>query len=244
MFNSSNIIDLPEKTEKTMNSNNNKKNGFAGIIICVIAIIALKAAGKIIGKLLSVILTIAVIGVLIFCGIVVFTALKDTGKDSPGASKAKTPSQDEAKLLSQGRTALAKLRTSNLKIRDLVIKEKSTAICDLADKILAALKKDPEKTGSCVELLRYYLPELADIISRYTAVQDQPGAPEITAKLSARLDSVNETMTKTLSAAASGQQLDISSDLEALRIALSLGDEALPKDEAEELAEKYDQNNE
>ncbi|MBQ6013820.1 MAG: 5-bromo-4-chloroindolyl phosphate hydrolysis family protein [Firmicutes bacterium] len=224
--------------------NRSSKSGLTGIVLCIAAIIILRSIAPMLGRLLSTLLTIAVVGVLIFCGLIVYYALTGSGKDGGGSSAVRRPSQSDAKLMSEGRTALARLRTANLKIIDPQVKAKSENVCAIADRIMAALRRDPEKTPDAVQLLRYYLPQLAEIISRYTAMQQSADAAQTTEKLSAHLDTIASVMEKHYSALVSGDQINVSSDMEAMMQALRLdgldpSSSGLPRDEAEMLAEKY-----
>ena len=48
--------------------NGSSKSGFTGIILCIVAIILLKSIAPMLGRLVSTLLSIAVLGVLVFCG--------------------------------------------------------------------------------------------------------------------------------------------------------------------------------
>ncbi len=219
------------------------KSGLTGIILCVVAIIILKSIAPMLGKLVSTLLNIAVLGVLVFCGLVVYYAIKDAGKE--GAKPAARQQDPQvSRLLSEGRSALARLRTANLRIQDPVIKQKSENICSIADRIMNALRRNPGKTSDAVQLLKYYLPQLADIVTKYTAVQQGADAAATAAQLGVHLDTIAGAMEKQYSAIVSDEKLDVAAEMEAMKLALQLDgldpDYAkLYKDEAEELAEKY-----
>lgn len=224
----------------------NSKSGLTGIILCIVAIIVLKSVAPLIGKLLSVILTLAVIAVLIFCGFIVYYALKKSGDEdaNPNAAKKQLdPSQ--SKVLSEGRSALAKLRTANLNVKDPAIKAKNDNICEIADRILAGLRRNPDKIADSVQLLKYYLPELADIVNKYTKTQVGEGAEETTAKLGEHLDKIASIMEKQYEAVVSDEKLDVTAEMEAMKMVLQMDGLDIPEpviDEAAMLSKKYEDN--
>ncbi len=224
--------------------NRSSKGGFTGIILCVVAIIVLLRVAPVLGRLVSTLLSLAVLAALVFCGFVVYYALKGDGsKNGSGNSSApRQPDPQASRLLSEGRSALAKLRTANLRIQDPAIKAKSENICAVADRIMNALRRNPGKTPEAVQLLKYYLPQLADIISKYTAMQQSADAAQTTAQLGAHLDTITAAMEKQYSAIVSDEKLDVSAEMEAMKLALQMdgldGADVL-RDEAEELAQKY-----
>lgn len=222
--------------------NRNSGNGLWGIFLCVIALIVLSKISKLLGFLFSLILGLVLLAVLAFCVYIAFTALKGSNDPAP-AKNGRAMTSAEAKVVGEGRAALTALRTANLKIENQQVKDKIDSICKQVDQIMTNLRRDPDRVQDNVQLLKYYLPQLAEIVAKYVKIQGPSSETATDEKLMEHLDMVSAALVKQFESTVSDEKVDLTAEMDAMKAALQMdGLDAPAADaaEAEDLAKKYE----
>ena len=105
---------------------------------------------------------------------VMFFAFKGSADDAKNAAKngraILTP--EEAQTLATARHQVTEIRILNTKIDDAEIRRRSNEVCDIMDKILAAMKEDPKKIADGQMFLQYYLPTQKEILSKFEHIEE------------------------------------------------------------------------
>ncbi|MCF0151627.1 MAG: 5-bromo-4-chloroindolyl phosphate hydrolysis family protein [Firmicutes bacterium] len=223
-------------------NNNRSRSGLTGVLLCVLALIVLTKISKLLGFLFSLLLGLALLAVLAFCVYIAFTAIRDSANQPSDTKNGRPLTASESKLLSEGRAALTSIRMDNLKITDPQVREKIDSVCSRMDQILSNLKRNPQRIGDSVQLLKYYLPQLAEIVDKYARLQN-PGQEDSSKEtMLVHLDMISEALVKQFDETLSAEKLDLTAEMEAMKAALQmdgLQTEAVIT-QADELAKKYE----
>lgn len=214
------------------------KNGKSGCLstIAVIALIVLliKIAPMLftlikIGMILSIVGIVAVVVLVIY-----FSVHKDEKKTGDSeqnpVSESEVPpttekadpelTEEQNEILKTGRTHLMDIRRRIPHIQNIPIRTVSGKICDEADKILKTLRKKPEIIPRVRQFLNYYLPTLGSILEKYVRLE-QGGvvADDISENTLEHLIDIKHAMEKQYEALFDDDKLDLTVEMEALKIA-------------------------
>ncbi len=77
------------------------------------------------------------------------------------------------RLLSQGYAGIKEIRSLEGRIRNEEVRRKVEAICDIGDKILANIEKNPKDAGLARKFFTYYLDTAVKIVARYIEISRQ-----------------------------------------------------------------------
>lgn len=217
------------------------------IIRALVVVVLFFVAAKLIGGGASLIVALfklgftAVVVLFLVIAFSVFLFKKDEGKkgEQPKADPApepqpEPPKQEEAKfepepdLTDSERDALEKsgrvleeLRVGVDEVEDGEVKAAAEDVCRRIERILKTLRKQPDEISNARQCLTYYLPTLRDVIARYLTLESagtlSDGMVEKTLKF---LGQVREAMDKQYESLFDNEALDLSVDMEAMRIAL------------------------
>ena len=120
------------------------------------------------------VLGIAFGAIVLLVAAVMFFAFKGSADDAKNAAKngraILTP--EEAQTLATARHQVTEIRILNTKIDDAEIRRRSNEVCDIMDKILAAMKEDPKKIADGQMFLQYYLPTQKEILSKFEHIEE------------------------------------------------------------------------
>ena len=153
------------------------KNGggsSSGVLIAItVAALLIGIFGGGLSAVLGV-LGIAFGAIVLLVAAVMFFAFKGSAEDAKNAAKngraILTP--EEAQTLATARHQVTEIRILNTKIDDAEIRRRSNEVCDIMDKILAAMKEDPKKITDGQMFLQYYLPTQKEILSKFEHIEE------------------------------------------------------------------------
>lgn len=222
-----------------------KNSVIRALVVVVLFFVAAKLIGggaSLIGALFKLGFT-AVVVLFVVIAFSVFLFKKDEGKkkeqpkadpasepqpEPPKQEEAKTEQQPEHDLTDSEREALEKsgrvldeLQVKVGEVEDGEVKAAAEDVCRRIERILKTLRKQPDEIPNARQCLTYYLPTLRDVIARYLTLESagtlSDGMVEKTLKF---LGQVREAMDKQYESLFDNEALDLSVDMEAMRIAL------------------------
>lgn len=130
---------------------------------------AFGAAARVIVKvtlfaLLALAALVAVIVIFALTG-----AKKKDGEKAPSAAAAQTEPRraENEKLLAQGRSELAGYRARSARIRNAQVRDACAPVFAAAERLLQALREQPEEIPGGRSFFNYYLPTLGTILKKY-----------------------------------------------------------------------------
>lgn len=203
---------------------NNKSSGTAGVLGLIAVIVVLILLGRYMPVALKTILIVAavIIGALIAIVIVgIVLASRDDKKKAAAGTGPKELSDDQKEVLAKGRDELMNLRRKIMRITTMPVRTKANEICGIIDKILQALKDNPEKIPSTRQFLNYYLPTLGKVLEKYDRLEDSHTATEeITQNVVNYLTDVKAATSKIYENLFESDKLDMSVEMEAMMMAV------------------------
>lgn len=217
------------------------------LVVVVLFFVAAKLLGggaSLIGAIFKLGFT-AIIVLFAVIAFSVFLFKKDEGKKKPQQKPApepepapEPPEQEEAKqepksepepdlteaereALEKSNQVLGELQAKVELVKDGEVKSAADDVCCRIDRILQTLRKQPDEIPRARQCLTYYLPTLRDVITRYQTIEASgtlsDGMSEKTLKF---LGQVREAMDKQYESLFGNEAMDLSVDMEAMRIAL------------------------
>lgn len=196
----------------------NKFSGILGVLGLIGAVVLYFILRKVFPSLATAMLVVgAVIVALIVILVVVvlfFALRKPKRKDGPAADN------DVTAVLTKGRTNLTELRRMGIRIKNLKVRKLNEEICVIIDKILRALKEQPEDIPRVRQFLNYYLPPLGEILLKYVRVEES-GVPaeSVTQNTIAWLGDIKTAMEKQYANLFDDDILDLTVEMETLTLA-------------------------
>ncbi len=220
-----------------------KKSGWP---IAVLVIIALMIAGGIIkaipaifklGIWLLILLVVLLIAIVIMVIVLALRGGSKKAKPVPDNNKSdgnnqKRDSGDEQlskikltaeqeNLLTKGKLNIVELRKIIARIKDPEVREKSTEICDINERILRTLREKPEQIQTVRQFLNYYLPTLGEILVKYKRIESSGIPAEASEKkVEKYLDDIKRAMQKQYENLYEDDKLDLSVDMETMTMAV------------------------
>lgn len=196
----------------------NKFSGILGVLGLIGAVVLYFVLRKVFPSLATAMLVVGAVIValiVILVVVVLFFALhKPKKKDGPAADN------DVTTVLTKGRTNLTELRRMGIRIKNLKVRKLNEEICVIIDKILRALKEQPEDIPRVRQFLNYYLPTMGEILLKYVRVEES-GIPAetVTQNTIAWLGDIKTAMEKQYANLFDDDILDLTVEMETLTLA-------------------------
>lgn len=124
--------------------------GILGLIGTAVLFLILRRFSPSLSRLFLIIGIIAISCVLVLVALVLYFTFRKPKKKPDSAS-------NRTVLLQKGRSDLLELRQLTLRIHDQRIRKSGEEVCRVVEKILAALKEQPEDISKAHQLFSYYL---------------------------------------------------------------------------------------
>ena len=185
--------------------------GILGLIGAAVLFLILRRFSPSLSRLFLIIGIIAISCVLVLVALVLYFAFRKPKKKPDSAS-------DRAVLLQKGRSDLLELRQLTLRIHDQRIRKSGEEVCQVVEKILAALKEQPEDIPKARQLFSYYLLTFSGILQRYARLE-QSGVPvaDDAEKVAVCLDGIQVAMRKMYDSLYDDDKLDLTVEIETLK---------------------------
>lgn len=189
-------------------------NGSYGWLLPVgIAMLAIALLGKFKGLLLVGGIVLGAVVVLV--GIILLIALKTSNDEAKNKPQIQNMSEGDAAVYQAARRDLTDLRVLNARLKEYDVREESNAICGTMEKILTALKEDPNRIASAQMFLQYYLPTQKNILTKYHQIVESGVAHEdLKKKVMNHLADIKTATDKQLLNVFEDDILDISAEME------------------------------
>ena len=187
--------------------------GILGLIGAAVLFLILRHFFPSLSRLFLIIGIITIFGVLALTALVIYFAFAfRKPKKKPDSTS------DRAVLLQKGCSDLLELRQLTLRIHDQRIRKSSEEVCRVVEKILAALKEQPEDIPKVRQLFSYYLPTFVGILQRYVRLE-QSGVPaaDDAEKVAVCLDGIQVAMRKMYDSLYTDDKLDLTVEIETLK---------------------------
>ena len=200
------------------------KNGggsSSGVLIAItVAALLIGIFGGGLSAVLGV-LGIAFGAIVLLVAAVMFFAFKGSAEDAKNAAKngraILTP--EEAQTLATARHQVTEIRILNTKIDDAEIRRRSNEVCDIMDKILAAMKEDPKKIADGQMFLQYYLPTQKEILTKYEHIEESgiEAKYQLAEKVLRHLKDIREATQKQLGNVFDNDVFDVDAEIELMK---------------------------
>ena len=126
-------------------------------------------------------------------------------------------SAEAKRILNKGRDHVNELRRLLGRIQNLNVKKRGEDICAESEKILFALRQQPEDIPMVRRFFNYYLPTLGNILLKYLRLEESGMATEqTTVKVMSCLGEIKVAMEKQYAAIFENDLLDLTVEMEAL----------------------------
>ena len=207
-----------------------------GLGIVVLAIVALVLVNRFVPSIFAAFAWIAgIAAVILILVIVLIILLANKATKSLKKGKAEPPKEEppktqtgtagltpeQASVLNKGRSDLLKVRKILTKIHNLEVSNAGYDICASLDKLLQALRSKPEKIPGCRQFLNYYIPTLAEVLSKYSRLESNGVvSKENTEKVINFLIDFRKASGKQYQSLFDDDKLDMTVDIEAMTIAI------------------------
>lgn len=207
----------------------------SGFVVLIVLIAVLALTRKFVPSIFSAFAWIAGIAAAILIAIIVLIiivankAAKSVKKETP-QPKAEEPQTEtgtshlppeQAAILNKARSDLLTVRKILARIHNFEISKAGYDICASLDKLLQALRDKPEKITGCRQFLNYYIPTLAEVLTKYSRLETNGVVtPENTEKVLNFLIDFRKASGKQYQSLFEDDKLDMSVDIEAMTIAI------------------------
>ena len=167
------------------------------------------------------VLGIAFGAIVLLVAAVMFFAFKGSAEDAKNAAKngraILTP--EEAQTLATARHQVTEIRILNTKIDDAEIRRRSNEVCDIMDKILAAMKEDPKKIADGQMFLQYYLPTQKEILTKFEHIEESgiEAKYQLAEKVLRHLKDIREATQKQLGNVFDNDVFDVDAEIELMK---------------------------
>ena len=206
-----------------------------GLIVVIVAIVALVLINKFVPSVFTAFAWVAGIAVVILIAVIVLIVLlankaaralkKDDPKPKPEAPQTQTGTSnlppEQAAIINKGRADLLVVRQILARIHNPEISKAGNDICASLDKLLMTLREKPEKIKGCRQFLNYYIPTLAEVLTKYSRLEASGVVtPENTEKVLNFLIDFRKASGKQYQSLFEDDKLDMTVDIEAMSIAI------------------------
>ena len=148
-----------------MGDNSESLWGLLGLIGCIVVFGLVRRFFPVLSVIVLIIGGIVFLLLLLLVAFVIFLCFR-----KPKNEKVKE--QDITAVLSKGRSNLMEIRRLAMRIRDQRVKGMTEEICKEADKVLKALREQPENISQVRQFFNYYLPTLKSILGKYGRMEE------------------------------------------------------------------------
>ena len=206
-----------------------------GLIVVIVAVVSLVLINKFVPSVFTAFAWIAGIAAVILIAVIVLIvllankAVKSLKKNDPKPKQEAPQTQtgtsnlppEQAAVINKGRADLLTVRRVLAKIHNPEICKAGNEICASLDKLLMTLREKPEKIKGCRQFLNYYIPTLAEVLTKYSRLE-QSGVvtPENTEKVKNFLIDFRKASGKQYQSLFEDDKLDMTVDIEAMTIAI------------------------
>lgn len=136
----------------------------------------------------------------------------------PKAESVGTAGGEDAKVLAKGRSDLLELRQLNMRLKKRQIRSRSEEICSIVDKILQALREQPEDIPRARHFFHYYLPTMGEILRKYRVLENSGvAASDAAENVISCLEVIKEAMEKQYASLFDDDKLDLTVEIEVLK---------------------------
>jgi len=200
-----------------------KNGGGSSSGLLVLAAVAVLLIGLLGGGLSAVlgVLGIAFGAIVLLVAGVMFFAFKGSAEEAENAAKNGKAilTTEEAQTLANARHQVTEIRMLNTKIDDPEIRRRSNEVCDIMDKILAAMKEDPKKIADGQMFLQYYLPTQKEILSKFEHIEESgiEARTELAGKVLTHLKDIRKATQKQLGNVFDNDVFDIDAEIELMK---------------------------
>ena len=207
-----------------------------GIIVLIGIVAALALVKKLIPSIFSLFAWVLGIGVVLLIAIIVLIVFLANKANKAKKEKQQGPVKEEphptqtgtadlppeqAAVLNKGRADLLKVRRILTKIHNMEVSNAGYDICASLDKLLQALHSKPEKITGCRQFLHYYIPTLAEVLTKYSRLETNGVvSKENTEKVINFLVDFRKASGKQYQSLFEDDTLDMTVDIEAMTIAI------------------------
>ena len=212
---------------------NNGKSGCLSTVAVIVLIVLLIKIAPMLFTLIKIGLILSIVGVIAIVVLVIYFSTHKTNAKQPGnpqnTKDEQIPKEEEPdpaltaeqnEILKNGRAHLMELRRRMTHVKHVPIRTVSGNICGEAEKILATLRKKPEKISQVRQFLNYYLPTLGSILEKYVRLEENGALTEaMTDSTLEHLIDIKHAMEAQYQALFDDDKLDLSVEMEALKIA-------------------------
>ena len=195
---------------------NNQSSGGLGLLCLIGVVILFFAVHHLFPSLTTVFLVIIGVVLLLVALLVVLVIFFAFRK--PKGASAKPVDGDAETILAKGRSNLVELRQLTMRLKDQQVRNLSEDVCGIIDKILKALKEQPEDIPTVRQFFNYYLPALGGILLSFLRLE-KSGVPAVdtTEKVIACLSDIRVAMEKQYTNLFDNDKLDLTVEMEVLR---------------------------
>lgn len=195
---------------------NNRSSGGLGLLGLIGIVILFFTVRHLFPSLTTVFLVI--IGVMLFLVVLLVALVIFFAFRKPKGMSGKTTGGDIDKILAKGRSNLLELRQLTIRLKNQQIRNLSEDVCGIIDKILKALKEQPEDIPTVRRFFNYYLPTLGGILRNFLRLE-KSGVPDAdtTEKVIACLNDIRIAMEKQYANLFDNDKLDLTVEMEVLR---------------------------
>lgn len=196
--------------------------------LSIIALIALYMIVRSILPHLSTILlyvvTLVFIALIAFVVALMIISFKSNNKEKAekAAAEGITELTDEnATVINNASASLIALRGRVARISNSDIRAAGNAVCEEADKILQALKKNQKQIPTARQFWNYYLPSLGTIVTKFEKIE-KSGVPDeqMTEKVLTYLKDIKVALEKLYKSLFDDDKLDLHVEMEAMKMAM------------------------
>lgn len=201
-----------------MNENNNSRNsGLFTILGLVLVYLFFRAFFPSVSKMVLFFVTFAFVAIFV---LVVALLIVSTRSKSDGDEEAALD-EESAQVVKTANSNVLALRSRVARIKNQEIRAGGNAICEEADRIVGALRKDPKHISTARQFWNYYLPSLGTILTKYEKIE-KSGVPDekITEKVGAYLKDIKLALEKLYKSFFDDDKLDMSVEMEAMKLAM------------------------
>ena len=209
----------------------------SGVIVIVVIVVALVLIHKYVPSIFTAFAWIAGIAAVILIAVIVLIVLlankavkslkKSDPQPGPNSDPAKTQTgtaglpPEQAAIINKGRSDLLTVRRILSKIHNYEISQAGNDICASLDKLLQTLREKPEKIKGCRQFLNYYIPTLAEVLTKYSRLETSGVVTEEnTEKVKNFLIDFRKASGKQYQSLFEDDKLDMTVDIEAMTIAI------------------------
>lgn len=151
--------------------------------------------------------------IALLVALVIFFAFR-----KPNAKNNETASGEETDILAKGRSKLLELRQLNMRLKNRQIRSRSEEICSIVDKIIRALREQPEDIFRARQFFNYYLPTLGEILRKYRILEESGvSASDTTGNVASCLEVIRAAMEKQYENLFDDDKLDLTVEIEVLK---------------------------